>query len=901
MNGILQSLDPAQPGSIARAARALSSLLEHLPAPRSIAELRIGHEDIERLWRWAAEMPPAAASWSANQRIVPNLGATRQQAFGLVFLAFAAETARRDASEGRVWEPIRRRLSAAAAVELFVSGQPRQELKDALESACRRWQLRHVFGLEGQQAWYTSVYLQFGFTARTIESRLPARLAHTESVPTAVDHLLHDRRLHSASFASLWDTLIGVRRRNVSERAARAVLSDSGWVLPEWKPLLLKAAVARMDLTPSADDDEDLPLSLFTVPRLEWGEGEPRFTVELVNLADIAGELEPGAYRLCAGAVTAEFAIDALGTPHGLQPLQLPLQPAVMIATVERREGEGSWASVAAEEIRLWDPADEVAAFREDGLRLDAWSTRLHPNQPYILILAPDLEIAPAPEHWIRSNGCLVVHLAAGWPAELSVYLDSAKIWDPLVAAAKHSAPLTGRSLPPSGTHVSEAPTIQLDGLQERVAGVWADRRPIVFQQRGSSVEAVLASHEGVVQPSVRVRTRDINRAARSGRISITWVGAQHLLRSGWASFPVDAIDERDLGQRIRGFAPGWDEPTLFLGNRAIGPTSSRGRAVRVSGARGAALTLRDGRFNSQPDGQMLLADTVSSHGVIQDVDNGGSGLASIILRQAVDLGEVSVIGIDHGGGLEPLQPSATGERSWALDAYPENALAIVFRGELLGAWWQRPLMLPKSDEEAARALTLLRDAAAPLLSTAYDGWVRNALHRQPAGALAWLFNLHLPGSFPADPPLADEFDPAARELLDSWRPDLACTAWLTQALKQLGGEPINTLANTAQRLPVPTARLAAAAFSDESLKQRMQGALLDALGWEAGSSAEILNEIGWQFGVDGGFLERLGREARGREQGQRISALQRQNLLIAMNLSGDFRRWLAGRLIAEA
>ena len=61
-----------------------------------------------------------------------------------------------------------------------------------------------------------------------------------------------------------------------------------------------------------------------------------------------------------------------------------------------------------------------------------------------------------------------------------------------------------------------------------------------------------------------------------------------------------------------------------------------------------------------------------------------------------------------------------------------------------------------------------------------------------------------------------------------------------------------------------------------------------------------MLNEIGWQFDVDSGFLERLGRIANDGLRGQPIPSVQRQNLLVAMNLSGDFRRWLAGRLISE-
>ena len=214
---------------MARAASALGPHLERLPAPRSIAELRLGEGDVDWLRAWGASMSVGTAKWSDQRWLSSEPQATRQQVFGLVFLALAAETARRDAAEGHVWGPVRRQLSSSAASVLFGQGQPKQPLKDALESACRRWQLRHVFGHEGQQAWYTSVYLQFGFTERTIESRMPARLANAESVPTAVYHLLDDGRLRSEQFSSLWDTLIGVRHRNVSDQRARQVLADSPW------------------------------------------------------------------------------------------------------------------------------------------------------------------------------------------------------------------------------------------------------------------------------------------------------------------------------------------------------------------------------------------------------------------------------------------------------------------------------------------------------------------------------------------------------------------------------------------------------------------------------------------------------------------------------------------------
>ena len=900
---VFRSFSPLAPRSAAQAADVLGRLLEQLPAPRSVAELRLGEGDVEWLRTWGAEMSGETARWSEQRRLLSEPEATRQQAFGLVFLALAAETARREATEGRVWGPVRRRTSTSAASVLFDSqGQPRQGLKDALESACRRWQLRHVFGQEGLQEWYVSVYIQFGLTEQTIGSRLPSRLASAESVPTAVHHLLHDARLRSSTFSSLWNTLVGVRRRNVSDQRARQLLMDSPWALDEWTDELLEAAVSRMDLEPSGRFEEDVTPSLFTAPRLEWAEGKPTFGVELVNLADVAGELPQGAYRCQAGAVTSEFTIDDLGTPHGLQQLRLPLQPAHVTATVERHEGEDSWESVAAEELLLWEPSEEVAVFREDGLALDAWGTALDPSRSYSLVLAPGLVAIPTPDRWARVDGCLAIQIGAGWPPELGVYLGSERIWDPLVAE-RGPEPLQGWSIPSTGTPLGQAPRIQLYGLSGQLTEVRADRASVAFQQQGSSADVLLAAPEQEVRPSVLIRALDTAGTVRLGRIPIQWFGAQHLRPDGWDSFPVGQIDERDLGQRIRAFTPDeWSEPTLLLGNRPIGRISSRGRARGSITAWGAHLLLADGQFNRHSERELELARSVTVHGLVRDLDDDDAfgGAALVTLRQPVDLHEVTVFGIDRNGVVEDVKPTTTGEQSWILDEPPENALVLAYGDEWIGAWWRRPLLRPQSTEDAVRLLRLLRDSLAPLLSQSYSRWARNALASEPAAALAWLFESSTESSLPVRSPLPDEFAPVARELLDTWEPDKTSVAYTTEALRDPSDQSIAALVDACQRAPVPTARLLGLVFRDRGVGHRVRGALLEGLGWGSGSSTDVLNEIGWQFGVDGGFLERLGGIANDWARGTHFNELQRQNLLVAMNLSGDFRRWLAGRLISE-
>ena len=64
-----------------------------------------------------------------------------------------------------MWPQVYASLGPVLRALLFVkSGLPRPRVRHAMERACRRFRLRHVFGSEGAQAWLRTVYLQFGIT-----------------------------------------------------------------------------------------------------------------------------------------------------------------------------------------------------------------------------------------------------------------------------------------------------------------------------------------------------------------------------------------------------------------------------------------------------------------------------------------------------------------------------------------------------------------------------------------------------------------------------------------------------------------------------------------------------------------------------------------------------------------
>ena len=122
--------------------------------------------------------------------------------FGLLFLLAVVYVARRQASEGQIWPAVGAgiQLSSSIADLMFLgNGHPRPELKALLEKCCRHYRLRHIFGDDGAQEWFGSIYLQFGFTRRGFTKMLPEWLMGY-SQPKTISRLLEDQRLQSESF-----------------------------------------------------------------------------------------------------------------------------------------------------------------------------------------------------------------------------------------------------------------------------------------------------------------------------------------------------------------------------------------------------------------------------------------------------------------------------------------------------------------------------------------------------------------------------------------------------------------------------------------------------------------------------------------------------------------------------
>ena len=179
-----------------------------------------------------------------------------QGAFGIALLLWVTEEARRKAAEGSLWNRVPQNAFRQEVRQVLFSQQnPTQILKDCIEIAARRFNLRHVFGIEGTQQWFNTVFLQFGFSKSGMESRLQDWLSgHTLTI--SIDTLLHEKT-KSESFVQLWETLKDYRLRKISREETIERIQNSPWILLEWIPRIVKITEDRTKQNNFAASDVD--------------------------------------------------------------------------------------------------------------------------------------------------------------------------------------------------------------------------------------------------------------------------------------------------------------------------------------------------------------------------------------------------------------------------------------------------------------------------------------------------------------------------------------------------------------------------------------------------------------------------------------------------------------------
>lgn len=388
----------------------------------------------------------------------------RQHDSGLRLLLAIIYVARREAKEGQIWPAVRDGLHLPAPVANLLfqgNGQPRAEVRALIEKTCRHFRLRHIFGQDGTQEWFGSIYLQFGFTQRGFARMLPEWMMGY-SQPSTIGRLLNDPELKSESFRKLWEALLSFRRGNAAEAVTRRIVGDSSWVLPEWADELLLAAKKKPHLSPAtyrsgSSEAGEAPRSFLSEPRLVVGNqlADSQWQIELAGLAEWGLTGASFCVRLRCGESAAQEVFLRKQSDGSLSNLahtfEFPLASVnenQISASITDQQGR----EVAAQDIHLFDLDADIMAFSERGY-LDNGFVKRGPrtNALCFVLVRADLNLIPQPAEWHRFEGMGYklhrLHFEAGQQLRV-LFEDGEELWSSATRALNNQDALPADVVP---------------------------------------------------------------------------------------------------------------------------------------------------------------------------------------------------------------------------------------------------------------------------------------------------------------------------------------------------------------------------------------------------------------------------------------------------------------------
>ena len=335
----------------------------------SIAELGLSDQAYRELISAFARM--TGLDWE----ILTYGGRDDRDRAGLLLVVVMAEHARRYTRGDQIWSCMKQLpMRDCLRRRFFLSnGQPNRDLRQAIESAAYRWNLRHVFNIPGHMAWFVTLFLQFGFPLPAAERRLPFWLSG-QILPVAVSYL-QGGGMFSPSFVLMWQSLRAYRLNHITESKCREALERSPWVHREWIPVLLLKAKSRLDLVDLGDrgDGEEVEPLLLGEPCLIWPPGEePFFRCEILAMATF--ELAEERYEIRSESFKPVCLVrqeDGAYYIVGASTVDVPLgRASVQCTLVEFTPGAGE-SDLVTQSVTLWDPHYPISLYRKrDGSKM---------------------------------------------------------------------------------------------------------------------------------------------------------------------------------------------------------------------------------------------------------------------------------------------------------------------------------------------------------------------------------------------------------------------------------------------------------------------------------------------------------------------------------------------------
>lgn len=895
------------PGSLPRdeLIAALVGRLQTLPTPRSLVELRIGEAEFEGLLRWGTGLSSRRVRddlfWGLSCRGVGGESWTANEFVGIGLFMLITEIARRYATEGGLWPSIVEHFPACRD-ELFTSNdQPTQLLKDGLEAAARKAQLRHVFGEAGTQEWYLSVYLQFGFTKSAI-TRIAYWLAGYPKT-ASINILLGEDQQYSANpssaFRELWGLLKEVRDGTRKPEHARHLLTFCPFILPPWVTPILAEAQRHVDSV--SHREQHGADTRFEAPYLRWPPGDqPRLVTRPRKLA--WADLAPVPHRIMVDRRPCGY-VGYGADGHGTDTEELVLPDRTGSCIIEL-EADGQ--SVYQQEIDLWSADDDITVFRSNtGQRIAAYRGLMSTNDPYYVGTAPDVRLSPEPARFYRGEN-MPVHLyelRPPWPRDTGATLEGYLLWRPQLTPEPRPEPRWAQDIRivPSGPGRAKV-----------------EAKPPTVICRVKIGRTVFPA--GAIQytelPPKQVYTATISAECRGEkaivlrRVEADPVGLERR-EDGWRRISTrPRMSTAEAEQLIIKVPRNPDEELCLMAGRVLVKhlTGFATRIGRVFGF-GDPLGVFSGRFNSaQP--RDVIAKSLEDTGVIAGIDH-NFGAVCLKLQHHVSLTpqhSVMILGAD--GAFTRVPPGRINviDRQWLLQhlsAEQENGwIAIAFRGERLGAIWPteplraRPLTGPLSAERKAAFLRWFR---IPICASDLLSHARHLVQSKPAECLrAWL--------------AANDFKTAEGETLrfgndadEDWRAAVreACWTWRCED-RGVSDEILSALSGPESPFTLGCGVLTAA---DPLLAHRVLNPIFveepdwfDHLNVTLPGDAYLTTlreESRQDLRADAYFLDALVTKARAFNRGEIIQRGDEDNLKLALH-SDRFRQYLFLRLCKD-
>lgn len=502
-------------------AQLATSILSRSPwarhsTPWSLVELKLNEADRREVHNCFQTLTPEmwkrAIAGLAPTATVANQIVTGQALYGFYLLLLISETARRNAWEGSLWAQVRRSLPTNAALTglLFdAGGQPSAPTKMMIERAARRFDLRHAFDIPSDEGpghqWYTTIFLQFGFSVRGFTKNAPL-WGRNINLPKSVRLLLgHEAnpgtlgRMTSPSFNELWQTIRLAARKVLPRSDALRRLEASPWIPPGGASELLDA-IEHTDwsdlenTSASIASAEDMPSDTF-IGRHWWSfrGGIPQVLAELSGLAAL--ELSQPYYDILIDGkrigrlLTADQSLQLIGTPQHvvsaadfIVKVPSPLRPQVRASLLDP-----SGAARAEQLLSLWstESAVTIVVPGDSSSRTVELGDSLPASGQMLLIADFACRAEPPAECVALDDGRSVAYIVTAETARNTrVMLADTVVWQAEATVGKSTKSiLTLRVMPHARGHFREGDAVEITiaatgGLTP--TAVWCNGEPYV-------------------------------------------------------------------------------------------------------------------------------------------------------------------------------------------------------------------------------------------------------------------------------------------------------------------------------------------------------------------------------------------------------------------------------------